>query len=292
MDFPTIKGRTETDYPLEKLNTWRVGGKAEHVIWPEDPEELAQVVTWCRQNTIPVLLLGRGSNVLLPDEGLKGVVVITTELDTASWQGDSVTVGAGFSLMRLAREAAQRGLGGLEFASGIPGTVGAAVAINAGAYGGSIGDLTKEVTVLTPEGMILSLDTKAIAFGYRNSLLLEKAYIVLEASLGLFPKDPAKIQEDMADFTEKRRAGQPLEYPNAGSVFRNPPGDSAGRLIALAGWKGRRCGDAEVSEKHANFIINRGNASSKDILHLIREIQEDVFDKFGIRLEMEIRLIE
>lgn len=292
MEFPTIKGRAETDYPLAKLNTWHVGGSAERVVWPEDPEELAQVITWCLQNTIPVMLLGRGSNVLLPDEGLKGAVIITTALDAVCWRGESVTAGAGVSLMRLARNAAHRGLGGLEFACGIPGTVGAATAINAGAYGSSIGDLIAEVTVLTREGSIRKLAKKEMTFGYRNSSLMEMNHIILEVTLEIYPKAPVIIQGDMGNITAKRRGSQPLEYPNAGSVFRNPPGDSAGRLIEAAGWKGRRYGDAEVSGKHANFIINRGNATSRDILRLIREIQEDVLVRFGIRLETEIRIIE
>ncbi len=294
MDLPQVKGKLEKDYPLKKLNTWRIGGLGELVFWPKDINELVNVVKWCKNQNKekPLLLLGRGSNVLLPDEGFKGLVIVDTELRGITWQEDMVSCEAGYSLMCLAREAASRGLGGLEFACGIPGTVGAAIAINAGAHGEEIGKLVKDVKVLTPEGEISILPSEDISFEYRKSSLVEKGYFILESALRLDPGgESVVIRERMNDLLAKRRITQPLEYPNAGSVFRNPPGNSAGRLIEQAGWKGRRIGDAQVSEKHANFIVNRGNAKSEEILRLILEIKKDISAKFGIELETEISVI-
>jgi len=292
MDFPQVKGRVENDYPLKKLNTWRVGGQAETVFWPQNTDELGQVVQWCKVKGKPLLFLGRGSNVLLPDQGFQGVVIVNTDLDQIHWQEDTVRVAAGYSLMRLAREAADRGLSGLEFACGIPGTVGAAIAINAGAYGEEIGNRVCSVKVLNAEGSIETCARQDIHFGYRTSSLFQAKQFVLESTLSLqLGEQPDVIREKMRKFMEKRKMTQPLDYPNAGSVFRNPSGDSAGRLIEQAGWKGRGVGDAQVSQKHANFIVNTGNAKSEDILTLIQEIQRDIQAKFGIELQLEVRVI-
>lgn len=288
-----VKGRLEKDYPLLKLNTWKIGGPAETVFWPDTTEALLAMVGWCREKNIPHLILGRGSNVLLPDEGLSGMVIVNTRLSGITWQDDCVRVEAGYSLRRLAREAAAKGLSGLEFACGIPGTVGAALAANAGAYGQQIGDRVETVRVLTPEGKNLLLDGRDIQFTYRNSSLLENDYVVLAGSLRLQTGVSEDIiREMMQDMQAKRRMTQPFEYPNAGSVFRNPPGDSAGRLIEQAGWKGRAIGDAQVSEKHANFIVNLGKARSEDVRKLIEIIQEDVRRKFGVELKTEICIIK
>jgi len=291
MQLPELRGRIEQDYPLKNLNSWKIGGPGEFVFWPESNGELQNMFGWCRQQGIPFLLLGRGSNVLLPDQGIKGIVTISTELKNISWQEDSVLVGAGYPLMRLAREAAERGLWGLEFACGIPGTLGAAIAINAGACGSEIGAQVTDVTVLTAEAEIQTLNREEIRFGYRESSLVEKNLFVLESNLKLQLGDRQILQGRIDTYMTKRKETQPLEYPNAGSVFRNPPGDSAGRLIELAGWKGKRKGDAQVSEKHANFIVNRGNAKAADVLFLIREIQSDISTKFGVELKTEIKVI-
>lgn len=291
--IPNLKGRLEKDYPLRKLNTWKIGGLAEIVFWPETTEALLEMVCWCREKNIPHLILGRGSNVLFPDQGLRGMVMVNTQLSNIAWQNDCVRVEAGYSLRRLAREAAAKGLSGLEFACGIPGTVGAAIAINAGAYGQQIGDLVETVRVLTSEGKDLLLNGRDIRFTYRNSLLLENNYVVVEGTLRLKTGvGQDAIEEMMKSRQANRRMTQPLKYSNAGSVFRNPPGDSAGRLIEQAGWKGRVIGDAQVSEKHANFIVNLGKARSGDVLKLIEGIQEDVRRKFGIELQTEICIIK
>lgn len=292
MNFPQVKGRLEKDYPLKKLNTWKIGGHAEWAFWPEDANEFVQIINWCKKNTLPYLILGRGSNVLLPDEGLKGLVIVTTKLNRSDWQEEIVRVEAGVSIMQMAREAANRGLKGLEFACGIPGTIGAAVVINAGAYDGKIGSLVQEVKVLSPDGETIVLGKEELSFGYRSSSLLEKGYLVLESTFRLEAGGESTAINEVIDGIMTRRAhAQPLEYPSAGSVFRNPKGDSVGRLIEQAGWKGYRIGDAQVSEKHANFIVNRGTAKAQDVLKLINEIQEDIRLKFGIDLETEIRVI-
>ena len=288
MDWPLVKGRMERDYPLKNLCTFKIGGPGEVVFWPQGQEDLVQIIEWCRAYSKPFVLLGRGSNVLLPDEGLKGVIIVCTELKKISWQENKVRVEAGYPLMRLARESAKRGLQGLEFAAGIPGTVGGALAINAGAYGGEIGSVVEEVKVLTPEGKRITLSGDKITFGYRYSSL--QTYYILEATLELQVHDSSILLERIKEYNLKRRNTQPLEFPNVGSVFRNPPGDSAARLIEAAGWKGQRVGGAQVSEKHANFIVNRGNAKAAEVLKLIKNIQEDVLAKFGVELQTEIKL--
>jgi UDP-N-acetylmuramate dehydrogenase len=292
MDLPQVKGKLEKNYPLKKLNTWKTGGWAELVFWPAATGELVEMVGWCQAQQIPALVLGCGSNVLLPDRGLQGLVMVNTGLNKVAWDEDGVKAEAGTSLMRLAREAAARGLQGLQFACGIPGTVGAAVAANAGAYGETIGKLVQKVRVLTPAGKIETLAGREIDFAYRRSSLQTKNYLVLASVLRLEPGgDSTAMQATIKALMAKRKMTQPLEYPNAGSVFRNPPGDSAGRLIEAAGWKGRKVGDAEVSAKHANFIVNKGNARSEDIFRLIQDIQADILLKYGITLETEVRVI-
>ncbi|MEM5816256.1 MAG: UDP-N-acetylmuramate dehydrogenase [Desulfitobacterium hafniense] len=284
-----MRGRIEHRYPLQKLNTWRIGGLAETVCWPESEEELREIWLKCQEQGIPFRLFGRGSNVLFPDEGLPGVTVISTGLAQSVWDFEWVTVGAGYSLARLSQEAADRGLTGLEFARGIPGTVGGAVVMNAGAHGGSIQDVLEEVKILAPEGEVQRLAKQDIQFGYRECSLRD--HIVLEGVFHLKPGDPDVIQATMSENLARRKAAQPLELPNAGSVFRNPPGGSAGRLIEEAGWKGKRLGGAQVSSKHANFIVNQGNATARDVLALIREIQKDVHNQFGVELKTEVRYI-
>lgn len=244
----------------------------------------------CQEKGIPIRLFGRGSNVLFPDEGLNGITVISTGLAQSAWDSERVRVGAGYSLARLSQEAADRGLTGLEFARGIPGTVGGAIVMNAGAHGGSIQDILEEVKILRPQGQLERLTRDDIQFGYRECSLRDQA-LVLEGIFGLKPGDPDVIFETMSENLAKRKAAQPLELPNAGSVFRNPPGDSAGRLIEEAGWKGKRFGGAQVSLKHANFIVNLGNATAQEVLTLIREIQKDVQKKFGVELKTEVRYI-
>lgn len=280
----------EENYPLKSLSTWKIGGFAETVFWPENEEELQKV--WCqaRNEGVPIRLLGRGSNVLLPDEGLAGITVISTSLDEITWVEEGVKVGAGCSLARLAQEAGEHSLTGLEFARGIPGTVGGAIVMNAGAHGGEIQDILEEVKILTFEGEIKCLNKAEIQFGYRECSLREQAW-VLGGAFRLRSGNGEMIRSVMVENLKKRKTAQPLEFPNAGSIFRNPPGDSAGRLIEQAGWKGKGIGGAQVSPKHANFIINTGAATATDVLSLIREIQLDVQKKYGVELKTEVQYI-
>lgn len=280
----------EKDYPLHQLTTWKIGGPAETVYWPTTISDLVTVWQRAQKEQIPVWLIGRGSNLLIADEGLPGLVLMTTALRGIQWEDCKVRVEAGYSLARLAQEAGERGWSGLEFARGIPGSVGGAVVMNAGAHGGEMASLILSVTVLWPDATVQRMERSELEFAYRSCFLRGRAW-VLETQLGLSAGDREQIKKIMQENLAKRAANQPLEKPNAGSIFRNPPGDSAGRLIEAAGWKGKRIGDAQVSEKHANFIVNLGKARSKDVRKLIQEIQKDIQIKYGIRLQTEVILL-
>lgn len=281
----------EKHYPLNRLNTWRIGGLAETVYWPQTAEDLAIVWQRAREAEIPVWLIGRGSNLLLPDEGLPGLTLVTSALDALEWGDYTVRVEAGYSLARLSQEAGDRGWSGLEFARGIPGSVGGAVMMNAGAHGGEIASQIIRVTTLGADGTVKKLERAELNFAYRFCSLRGSAWVV-EAELAFSPGDREHILYRMKENLSTRALNQPLDKPNAGSVFRNPPGDSAGRLIESAGWKGKSRGGAQVSEKHANFIINTGNATAKDVLALIEAIAKDVRLKFGITLQTEIEYLK
>jgi len=240
---------------------------------------------------VPVWLIGQGSNLLLPDEGLPGVTVVTTYLRRVEWGEYTVQVEAGYSLARLAQEAGERGFSGLEFARGIPGSVGGAVMMNAGAHGGTMASHIMNVTALWADGTVKKVEKAELEFAYRFCSLRGHAW-VLEVELEFSPGDRRQILEAMKEHLTKRALNQPLEKPSAGSVFRNPPGDSAGRLIEAAGWKGRSIGGAQVSTKHANFIVNTGNAKAMDVLALMEGIQKDVQVKFGISLQSEVAYLQ
>ncbi|MFZ5752980.1 MAG: UDP-N-acetylmuramate dehydrogenase [Bacillota bacterium] len=274
--------------PLSKHTTWRVGGPAEIMCLPESPEDCAVILRISSTYQIPVTLLGSGSNVLVSDRGLKGVVIKTKKLKTIVWDGMRVTAGAGVSLPFLSQEAYKKSLAGLEFAAGIPGTLGGAVIMNAGAHGSSLSQVVSRVTTLTEEGRFKIYAKDALKFNYRSSILKNKKELVVEVNLTLQPGDPGQMKNSMEKYLREREAKQPLHLPNAGSVFKNPPGDSAGRLIEAAGAKGWRVGDAQISEKHANFIVNLGKAKAADIIQLIEEVQRTVQEKFSITLETEV----
>ena len=281
----------EKKYPLHQLNTWRIGGPAEVVYWPETTEDLFSVWKRAREAEIPVWLIGRGSNLLLPDEGLPGITMVTTALRKIHWGDYIVRVEAGYSLALLAQEAGERGWSGLEFARGIPGSVGGAVIMNAGAHGGEIASQITNITVLGTDGTLKDIKREEIKFAYRYCSLRGQAW-VLEVQLAFSRGEREQILKTMKENLANRAANQPIEKPNAGSTFRNPPGDSAGRLIEAAGWKGKMIGGAQVSEKHANFIVNNGSAKSKDVLALIDAINNDVRTKYGITLQTEIESIQ
>ncbi|HUX47028.1 MAG TPA: UDP-N-acetylmuramate dehydrogenase [Desulfosporosinus sp.] len=282
-----MPGRVEKNYPLHQLTSWKIGGPAEAVYWPQTREDLSTVWQRAQEAEVPVWIIGQGSNLLLPDEGLPGVTVVTTSLRAIEWGDYTVQVEAGYSLARLAQEAGERGFSGLEFARGIPGSVGGAVMMNAGAHGGAMAPHIMNVTALWADGTLKKVEKAELQFAYRFCSLRGHAW-VMEAELVFSPGDRINILQDMKENLANRAINQPLEKPSAGSVFRNPPGDSAGRLIEAAGWKGRSRGGAQVSHKHANFIVNMGNAKAKDVLVLMEEIQKDVQLKFGITLQTEV----
>jgi len=286
-----MPGRVEKNYPLNQLTTWKIGGPAETAYWPETKEDLSTVWQRAQEAGVPVWLIGQGSNLLLPDEGLPGVTVVTTYLRRVEWGEYTVQVEAGYSLARLAQEAGERGFSGLEFARGIPGSVGGAVMMNAGAHGGTMASHIMNVTALWADGTVKKVEKAELEFAYRFCSLRGHAW-VLEVELEFSPGDRRQILEAMKEHLTKRALNQPLEKPSAGSVFRNPPGDSAGRLIEAAGWKGRSIGGAQVSTKHANFIVNTGNAKAMDVLALMEGIQKDVQVKFGISLQSEVAYLQ
>ncbi len=281
----------EKNYPLNQLTTWKIGGPAEVVYWPQTKEDLSTVWQRAQEAQVPVWLIGQGSNLLLPDEGLPGLTLVTTALRAIEWGEHTVKVEAGYSLARLAQEAGERGFSGLEFARGIPGSVGGAVMMNAGAHGGVMAPRIVNVTALWPDGTVKKLERDELEFAYRFCSLRGHAW-VLEVELVFSPGDRKKILQEMKENLTNRRLNQPLEKPSAGSVFQNPPGDSAGRLIEAAGWKGRSRGGAQVSTKHANFIVNTGKAKAKDVLALMEEILKDVQLKFGITLQSEVAYLQ
>ena len=282
-----MPGRAEKNYPLSSLCTWKIGGAAENVYWPAAAKDLAEVRRRALEADIPVWLIGQGSNILAPDEGLPGITVVTTALRKIAWGDLSVQVETGYSLARLALAAGERGFSGLEFGRGIPGSVGGAVVMNAGANGRDIASLISNITVLWPDGTLAKLQKSELEFSYRHCSLKDRGWI-LEAGLVFHAGDRQEILRTMRECLTFRKLHQPLGQPNAGSVFRNTAGDSAGRLIEAAGWKGKRRGGAQVSVKHANFIVNTGEAGAGDVLALIEDIQKDVQKKFGIWLHPEV----
>lgn len=285
-------GRIRLEEPLARYTTWRIGGPAEIFFQPQDAQECAAVLSLSQHYAVPVTFLGGGSNVLVADQGIRGLVIQTRTLKDICWLDDHrLRAGAGCSLPLLAREAGERGLSGLEFAAGIPGTLGGAVLMNAGAHGGNMAGVLESVRVVTPGGEIRDLEPEQLEFGYRTSSLKGSGNLIVEATLRLEPGDKEAIRRKMDEVLAFRRERQPLELPNAGSVFKNPPGDAAGRLIEAAGAKGRTVGRAQVSEKHANFIVNLGGATAADVLSLIKEVQELVRINFGLILETEVVLL-
>ena len=275
--------------PLSELTSFRIGGPAARLI--ELPESAAApVLELCRQAETPVFWLGKGSNLLVSDHGFDGVILRLTDAAPAV-HGTQIVCPAGVPLLRLCRAACERGLSGLEFAYGIPGSVGGAVYMNAGAYGGEMRDVLTEVTLLLPDGSVATRPADTLALAYRHSALMETGGVVLSATVTLTPDDPAAITARMEECMEKRRAKQPLEYPSAGSFFKRPPGQFAGALIEQCGLKGFRVGDAQVSEKHAGFVVNRGHATCADVKALAREVRRRVREQTGFDLVPEVRLL-
>ena len=277
--------------PMKKHTTFRVGGPADVLVQP-DETALAAILALCRQYHVPYSFIGNGSNLLVGDKGIRGVVIeMTDPMGNIEVDGTKITAQAGAMLSKIANTAASNGLGGMEFAAGIPGSVGGAVVMNAGAYGGEMKDIIEKVYVLDENGAQLELDRDALDLGYRHSCIPEKKYIVTKVVLELVPRDEAEIRSEMKELNEKRAEKQPLQYPSAGSTFKRPEGYFAGKLIEDAGLRGFQVGGAQVSEKHCGFVINKGDATAADICQLMRDVSDKVQAQFGVVLEPEVKMI-
>lgn len=284
--------RVLVNEPMAGHTTFRIGGPADYFIEAADAEEIRGAIDVCREEGLPWFVLGRGSNLLVGDRGFRGVVLsVYRAFQGIEIDHETVRVKAGTLLTTLTGKLLEEALTGMEFASGIPGTVGGAVMMNAGAYGGEMKDIVREVTVLTPEGEIRCLSAEEMKFGYRTSVVKEKEYIVLSAVLKLKKGNPEEIRAKMQELKAKRIEKQPLEYPSAGSTFKRPEGYFAGKLIMDAGLAGKRVGGAQVSEKHCGFVVNTKDATAADVRALMGQIQKTVEEKYGVRLEPEVRFL-
>lgn len=282
--------RIYTDEPMKKHTTFRVGGNADFFVVPKTIDEVKRVVMLCMEQDMPYYVLGNGSNLLVGDKGYRGVVIqIYKEMNNIIVEGHKMRVQAGALLSKIGSVALEAGLTGFEFAAGIPGTMGGAVVMNAGAYGGEMKDVLEEVTVLTKEGEVLTLSKEELDMGYRTSVVAKREYIVLEAIVVLELGDRDAIKARMDELKVQRTTKQPLEFPSAGSTFKRPEGYFAGKLIQDAGLRGFQVGGAQVSEKHCGFVINNGNATAADIVELMNQVSERVKDKFGVELEPEVK---
>ena len=277
--------------PMSRHTTFRVGGPADVLFLPESEDQLLRALAIAREAGVPCIVLGNGSNLVVRDGGIRGLVIVLGEGMAAIVRtGDTLTAWAGASLARVSAYAQASGLSGLEFASGIPGTLGGGCAMNAGAYGGQLSDALVDARVLL-DGEVKTLTVDEMQMGYRTSLPLREGGIVISARFALTPDDPEAIAARMRELNARRRDKQPLSFPSAGSTFKRPEGHFAGALIEQAGLKGRSVGGAQVSEKHAGFIVNTGGATAADILSLIAVVQDEVQARSGIRLETEVRVL-
>ncbi len=277
--------------PLSKHTTFKIGGPADALVLPSSVEDVRAIVETCRSFNIRWHVMGLGSNLLVADEGLCGCVIkLGSAFSTIEIASNTLIACAGASNEQVAAAAQKAGLSGYEFASGIPGSIGGAAIMNAGAYGGEFKDVADSVLCLTEEGQLCEISATDASWSYRHSMMGEANMIVLKATLRLREDDPASIQSRMDDLTTRREAKQPLEMPSAGSTFKRPKGYFAGKLIQDAGMQGYRVGGAEVSRKHAGFVVNAGNATASDVLQLIKDVQKRVFALSGIGLEPEVRM--
>lgn len=284
------RARVLENEPLSRHTTFRVGGPADVLFLPESAEELQRAMELAREAGEDCLVIGNGSNLLVRDGGVRGLVIkLAGPMSGVSVEGTAIRAQAGASLSQVSRAALQASLTGLEFASGIPGSLGGALAMNAGAYGGELSQVVREAMVLM-DGRVQTLSREELAMGYRTTRVLREGGIVLSAVLDLKEGDAPQIAATMDELNRRRREKQPLSFPSAGSTFKRPEGYFAGALIEQAGLKGYAIGGAQVSEKHAGFLINRGGATASDLLRLIEYVQERVYAQSGVRLETEVRI--
>ena len=286
------KDRVLVDEPMKRHTTFRIGGPADFFLLPSTVDEVRGILEICREEELPYFILGNGSNLLVSDKGYRGVIIqLYRNFSNISVEGNEICASSGALLSQIAAAARNASLTGFEFAGGIPGTLEGAVFMNAGAYGGELKDVLKEAVVMTEQGEILTLPVEKLDMGYRTSRIKKAGYLVLEARLVLEQGDMDKIRDITKDLTEKRVSKQPLEYPSAGSTFKRPEGYFAGKLIMDAGLRGYQVGDAQVSEKHCGFVINKGNATAADVLTLIENVREKVQEQFGVTLEPEVKFL-
>ena len=284
--------RVLLEEPMKRHTTFRIGGPAEVFVMPGNLEEVQRILEICRTEDLPYFILGNGSNLLVSDKGYQGVVVqLYRNFGQIRVEDSRIHAQAGALLSGIAAAAREASLTGFEFAGGIPGTLGGAVVMNAGAYDGEMKDVLKEVTVLTPEGGVLTLQADELHMGYRTSVIKEAGYIVLEAVISLEKGDQEEIRSRMQELAGMRTSKQPLSYPSAGSTFKRPEGYFAGKLIMDSGLRGYQVGGAQVSEKHCGFVINTGNATAKDVTTLMSDVQRIVMEKFGVKLEPEVKFL-
>ncbi len=279
------------DEPLHLHTLTRMGGPADIFVTPTTEDETAYTVKYAYENNIPMLLLGNGSNMVVRDGGVRGIVLNLKSLHAIRITSTTVYAQGGAHIKEVSKAAATNRLTGFEFACGIPGSIGGAMAMNAGAYGGEIKDIIRQATVLTPEGDKLVLSKEELELGYRKSIITKKGYYVLSAEFDLEFGNQSVIDAKMVDLTFQRESKQPLEFPSAGSVFKRPPGNFAGKLIQESGLQGRGFGGAEVSTKHAGFIVNKNNATANDYIQTIEMVKSAVREKFGIDLELEVKIV-
>lgn len=278
--------------PMAKHTTWRIGGPADVFVCPQSVAELQKAVAAARRLGMPWTVIGRGSNLLVMDGGIRGMVIkMGDRFAHVEVDGERLIAQSGRSFVSAANISVKHNLGGMEFGTGIPGSVGGAVMMNAGAHGGEVKDVLEWADVMDEEGCIHRLSNADFRFRYRYSILKDNPMIVVEACFLLHPADGKALAQQVRTWSSRRSSTQPLTMPNCGSVFRNPPGTFAGHLIESAGLKGLRKGNAQISEKHANFIVNLGNASAADVVWLMRHVQDTVHEQYGIELETEVRMM-
>ncbi len=280
------------DEPMSNHTTFKIGGNADVYIKPESIEQISTIIKACIDNCEPYFILGNGSNLLVSDKGYRGVVIqIYNNLDSIIIEDTKIKVSAGALLSKMANIAKENSLTGMEFAAGIPGTIGGGTVMNAGAYGGELKDIIDTVTVLDKNGNIITLSNKDMEFGYRTSVVEQNGYIVVETTINLEKGNKSDIISKMDELKEARVSKQPLEYPSAGSTFKRPEGYFAGKLIMDAGLRGKSIGGAKISDKHCGFVINTGGATAKDVIELIEDVTKEVENQFGVTLETEVKML-
>lgn len=285
-------GGIKRDEPMSEHTTFRVGGRADFFARPGSAGEIAALIELCRDSELPYFILGNGSNLLVSDKGYRGMIInIMDNMSSVEVSGSHIRADAGAMLIRVSMLAKEHSLTGLEFASGIPGTVGGAVYMNAGAYGGDMSDVVSSVSAIDDSGKLYTFDKAGLDFSYRHSIIEDRGLIVVGTELELEPGDRAEIDARVRELSLARRTKQPLEYPSAGSTFKRPEGYFAGKLIMDAGLRGYTVGGAQVSEKHCGFVVNRGGATAGDVMTLIRDVQRRVAERFGVELETEVKLL-